>query len=228
MDEETKALLRRIVESQAWRQIAAMNVLGHCLKHVTDVEDKIRVARQLEGSLRVLQEVRELYAELGWTDLESAVRDRVEDMPLPESRHELSICRKLCDLAERVAMEAYVDSSSKQFAAIARTTLAQSDDFEKLRYGRFAEFCAEEGNRPRAQQLLNRWLSVTIPSFGRPGSRGDVRAVELGLRSTSSAGMIERYFSELRPLLEETGLALPDDDTLGLELPAGARAAAAG
>lgn len=219
LDEEGRLILRRVVESQAWRQLAAMNILGHCLKYVTGIDDKVRVTEQLEASLAIFREVRSLYRELGWTDLESAVRDRLDRIPFPESRLEFSVGRYLCDLAERVALEAYADGISKEFAAIARTYLEHSQKFLKHRYPVFLEFCREEGNRPRAQELFNRWLAIALLSFGRPGTRNDARAVELGLRSRTSADMCRQFFTELEPFLEATGLALPEPDVLGLELP---------
>ena len=47
LDEEGRILLRRIVESLAWRQIAAINILGHGLKFVLDLDSKLRVATRV-------------------------------------------------------------------------------------------------------------------------------------------------------------------------------------
>ena len=76
LDEETRTLLRRIVESMAWRQVALINALGHSLKYVTDLEAKLAVASELDLSLRLFRQVEEVYRELGWADLESVVRDQ--------------------------------------------------------------------------------------------------------------------------------------------------------
>lgn len=219
LDEEGRVLMRRIVESQAWRQLAAMNILGHCLKYVTRVESKELVAEELHTSLRLFREVRALYGELGWTDLVAAVRDRLERVPYPASRLEFGICRYLCDQAEHVAMESYVDCALRPFAAIARSylesTRALVPDGDRV----FVEYCAEPGNRPHAQELYDRWLGIALLSFGRPGTAGDRRAVALGLRSRRAADMARSFLDEIEPYRVRCGLRQPGADALGIELP---------
>ena len=99
LDEEARTLLRRIVESQAHREIMSINMLGHCLKYVTELETKLRVAEDLNLSLRLFREVQALYADLGWQDLDSAVRDRMTELPFPESRLEFGVAYHLGHVA---------------------------------------------------------------------------------------------------------------------------------
>ena len=217
LDEEARGLLRRVVESQAHRQIMAINMLGHCLKFVTDLETKLVVAGDLDLSLRLFREVQTLYAELGWRDLESAVRERVEELPFPESRLEFGVAHYVCHLAEEVAMEAYVDCVHPGFAAIARSYVGSTS--RRPRPARFEEFCAEPSNRHRAQELFERWLAIALPAFGRPGTKGDARAVELELRSRSSSEGVGVFFDRLKPFVNTCGLRFPAADSLEIDLP---------
>ena len=219
IDEEGKALLRRIVERQAYRQVVAIDILGHCLKYVVELDDKIRVTRELDASLAIFVQVRDLYRQLGWEDLGSVVRERLGTLPFPETRVEFAVCRYLNDVAEQVVMESYVDSASTEFAEIARSYLGLVESVSANRAGRFVEFCADRTNLPRAQQLFNKWLAVALLSFGRPHTRGDQRTVELGLRSRRSAEMVEEFLGEVGSFCERCGLTMPDGDALGLELP---------
>ena len=82
----------------------------------------------------------------------------------------------------------------------------------------FIEFCRDESNRPHAQQMFNRWFAIAVPSFGRPGSLGDGRAVELGLRSRTSGEMLEVFLEAMREFTTRVGLELPEADQFGLEL----------
>src|SRR5262245_678082 len=109
--EEARPILRRIVESLAWRQLATINILGHGLKFVTELDVKLRVVGELDRALELFQSVRALYGELGWTDLESAVRDRAEGVPYPESRLEFGVAYYVSGLAEEVAMQTFVERS---------------------------------------------------------------------------------------------------------------------
>lgn len=218
-DEETRGLLRKILESQAYRQLMLANIRGHGLRFLPEVGDKRRVARALEASLEQFSEVEALYAELGFGDVVSAVRNKMERVPYPATRMELAVCLFLCERVSWHALGSYTQSACVEFARIAATRLSELRALAEPEDSAFLEFCADESNRPLAQQLVNRWLVITLLSLGRPDSPGDARAIELGLRSKPAAHIVREYLDALAPFLARCGLALPDAATLGLELP---------
>ncbi len=219
-DEETRGLLRKILESQAYRQLMLSNIRGHGLRFLPEVQDKLRVTRALETSLEQFADVERLYALLGMGDVVSAVRNKMERVPYPTTRMELAVCLFLCERVSWHALSAYTDSSCVEFAKIAATRLAELRPLEEPEDPAFLEFCSDPTNRPHAQQLVNRWLVITLLSLGRPDSAGDVRALQLALRSKSVARIVREYLDALAPFLERCQLALPDGAALGLELPA--------
>jgi 1,2-phenylacetyl-CoA epoxidase catalytic subunit len=219
LNEEARTLLRRIVESQAHREIMSINMLGHCLKYVTDLETKLRVAEDLDLSLRLFRDVQRLYAELGWQDLDSAVRDRMTELPFPDSRLEFGVAYHVGHVAREVAMESYRDCRVVEFAAIARSYVAAAAS--RPVPTRFLEFCEDPTNRPRAQELFQRWFGIVLAAFGRPDTKNDERAVELGLRSRTAAESRQEYVERLKPFVAQCGLAFPATDALGEELAAG-------
>jgi 1,2-phenylacetyl-CoA epoxidase catalytic subunit len=207
LDEESRPLLRRIVEGLAWRQLAVINILGHGLKFVTELDVKQRVVGELDRALELFQSVRALYDELGWTDIEAAVRERAENVPYPESRLEFGIAYYVSGLTEEVAMQGFVESRYAPFAAIARKHVEAAR--ERPAPTRFLEYCSEPANRPHGQELLARWVLAARRSFGRVDSQNDARALKLGLK-TKRAAELDRIFCErLAPLLAECGLVLP-------------------
>ncbi len=222
VNEEGRTILRRIIEAQAYRQLMAMNIRGHCLKFCTDIEGKVGLAEELYRNLAILREVRALYRDLGWEDVESAVRDKMARIPYPESRLEFGVFRHLCGLALAIAMDGYADSANKDLAAIARSFLDGRRG--NLEDPEFAEFCTDPTHRPHAQQMFNRWFAIAVRSLGRPGTPGDQRAVDLGLRAETNSQVILRYVAAIRPMLARCGLGLPDPEEFGLALPKGAAA----
>jgi 1,2-phenylacetyl-CoA epoxidase catalytic subunit len=221
LDEEGRTLLRRIIEQQAWRQVMSLNILGYCLRYVTRIDSKVIVAEELAEALRRFQQVRALYRGLGWTDLERFVREKAEEVRYPASRLEFGICRTLCDRAELVAMRSYRDCAVRDFALIARTSVDTMHRLAPEGDRVFIEYAREHGNRPHAQQLFDRWLAIALTSFGRPGSAGDRRAVELGLRDKHSHELVREFVAEMDPYRRECGLEWPDREALGIELPEG-------
>jgi len=207
IDEESRVLLRRIVESLAWRQLAVINILGHGLKFVTELDVKLRVVGELDRALELFQSVRALYGELGWTDLESAVRDRAEVVPYPESRLEFGVAYYISGLTEEVAMQGFVESSHAPFADIAKKHVEAAA--QRPEPSRFIEYCSETANRPHGQELLDRWVLAARRSFGRADSPHDARALALRLKNKRAAELDRIFCERLQPFLGQCGLVLP-------------------
>ncbi len=220
VDEETRNLLRLIVERQAYRQLMVANIRGHGLKFVSGLEEKLQLSEDLNCTLRIYREIERLYESLGGEDLPSAVRTKMERIPYPASRLELAVCLVMCDLAERIAAESYLDCRVAEYGAIARSLLdmvrANTMHGEEL----FARFCKEPDNIPRAKEITSRWLSVAIRSLGRPGTAGDTRALALGLRTRTCAQSTKQFVVGATAFLERCGLPFPSPKALGVELPA--------
>ena len=206
LDEEAKLLLRRIMESMARHQLSSINTLGHCLKFIDEVDVKLVVAGELDLSLRLFRDVRALYSDLGWTDLECSVRDRLNELPVPASRLEFGVAYFITGLAERVAMGSYESSSCPEFAALARSHFDVA--VRRPEPKRFIAYCEDESHRPQAQQFFDRWIQVARGSLGRPDSKGASRAVELGIRSLNAAQMNQKLTELLQPLAKRCGLEL--------------------
>ena len=60
---------------------------------------------------------------------------------------------------------------------------------------------------------------MTVLALGRPDSRADERAVELGLRSRRMADVAREFVEGLEGFLSAASLDLPDQATLGIALP---------
>jgi len=206
LDEESRPILRRIVESLAWRQLAVINILGHGLKFVTELDVKLRVVGELDRALELFQSVRALYAELGWTDLESAVRDRSQEVPYPESRLEFGVAYYISGLTEEVAMQSFVESSHAPFAAIAKKHVEAAA--QRPEPTRFIEYCSEAANRPHGQELLDRWVLAARRSFGRTDSPHDAQALKLRLKNKRAADLDRIFCERLQPFLTSCGLKL--------------------
>jgi len=220
LGEEALGLMRRIVEANAWRQYLGVNMLGHCLKMMGDLEGKRCVTREVAVCLDFYGELEDAYLELGGHDLDYAVRDRLLNVPMPESRFELGLCRLLTDRAQRIALQSYEGSRCAVFASVAARHLERPALVQAAERERMGQFCSDAANLPRAQETFNRWLSISLLALGRPGSAGDARALDLGLRAKSSEELVEAFLTEMKALAEGWGLVIPSADLLPVEVPA--------
>jgi hypothetical protein len=222
-DEETRGLLRKVLEGLAYRHLMLANIRGHGIKFVPDVEGKLEIVYALDAALREFRELERLHANAGFGDIVTAVRGKMERIPYPSTRLELAMCLFLCERVSWHALGAYTNSASRELAAIARTRLEEPAPPDLPLDTAFVEFASEETNRPLAQQLFNRWLGVTLLSLGRPGSPGDARALALHLRDKPVAQIAREYLAGLAQFVRQCHLSMPDAATLGLELPAPAK-----
>lgn len=221
MDEEARALLRQIVERLAYRQLMAANIRGHGLRFLPDLDEKIQCTAELDFSLRTVHELERIYRVLDGEDLYLASRARMDRIPYPGSRLELAVCFALIERAERIAAAAYVNCVYRPFGAVART-LAEAAHSVTLREEHvFVDFCSDPSQAPRARQFFARWLRVAVVALGRPGTRGDARAVALGLRDRHCADVVREFLTEVDPLRRRCGLPFPSFHDLQVELPVG-------
>jgi hypothetical protein len=219
MDEEVKGILRKVLRAQAYRQIMAANIRGHGLKFLLAPEGRSGLVNDIRHILLQVRGVQELYTSIEGGDIRREAASKMERIPYPESRFELAAFLATSDLAERIAMEGYANSSCSELAKIARIDL----DYERTATIRsqklFQEFTEDPAQKPLVRQVLHRWLVICLLALGRPGTVGDRRALELGLRQRSCADSIRSYLEELGPLLEISGLELSELSESGLVLP---------
>ncbi len=116
-------------------------------------------------------------------------------------------------------MESYVECKSEEFAAIAREDLAYERTATRRSRALFEEFAADPAQGPLVRQVLNRWLVISLLALGRPGTAGDRRAIELGLRTRSCSDSIVEYLRRLDPLMQVSGLGRSELEAAGVELP---------
>ncbi|HJO26921.1 MAG: hypothetical protein CMK00_03435 [Planctomycetes bacterium] len=206
LDEESRGLLRQIVERQAWRAIVLANIRGHGQKFLPGVGERRAFANDLAYHLETLEVTEDVHRRLGGEDLYLTVRGRLEDIPYPASRLELGLCLLICELAERVAATGYRASSCEDIARLAERSLAAKWEGSRGELEFLSEFCADEGNRPRVREVFDNWFAIAERSFGRPGSAGDERAVALGLRTSSAGDTAEEFRSRVGEFAGDCGL----------------------
>jgi hypothetical protein len=219
LNEEERGLLRKIMRAQAYRQIMAANIRGHGLKFLVDSEGRIELVEDIQHILDQVNLIQTLYSQIGGGDIRREAAIRMERIPYPASRFELATFLATSDMAEQTAMEGYTDCKCGEFAAIARDDLAHERRATSRSRTLFQEFASDPEQEPLVRQALNRWIVISLLALGRPGTAGDRRAQELGLRSRSCAESIEVYLERLAPLLEISGLDRAELEAAGVELP---------
>ena len=217
--EEEQGLLRKILRALAYRQMMAANLRGHGLKFLVDPEGRLGLVDDMRHIVAQVNRVQTLYSELGGGDIRREAAIKMERIPYPATRLELAAFLAVSDPAERLAMESYVDSKCAELASIAAEDVGFDRVATRRGRARLDEFAKDAHQQPLVRQVLHRWSVVVLLSLGRPGSAGDRKAVQLGLRSRGVDSIMRDYLAELGPLMSTCGLGLEDLREAGVELP---------
>ncbi|MGH7149335.1 MAG: Phenylacetic acid catabolic protein [Planctomycetota bacterium] len=214
-----RALLRQMIESQAYREISAANLFGHSLKFVDDLALKREIVHDLEEEIEHYQATVSLYRDAGFGDVAEAIRDRLGRVPYPESWLELSVAQFLYDRAGKFHLREYRECSYLPYAKAVTRILEEEEQHEDFGAKFLQRFCADPSGRPKAQALFDRWLGVALLSFGRPGTAGNAAAIESGLKGRDSGEVMKEFLEDIKPTMRACGLAFPPREAVGVELP---------
>lgn len=215
---EYRTLLLQLIESQAYRELAAAQLFGHALKYVPGMENKMMIGEQLVEELEHYECTVFLYEGLGG-EVEGVIRPKLARIPYPESWEELAMVQFLYDQAGFWHLREYEKCSYVPYRKIVGKILEEEAGHEGFGEKVLRLWCRSAENRPRAQTLFDRWLPIALLSFGRPGTEGNRAAIELGLKSRDSGAVAQDFVAQLKPAMRACGLVFPARERLEIELP---------
>jgi ring-1,2-phenylacetyl-CoA epoxidase subunit PaaA len=210
-DRKYLSTVRQLLESQAYRESMAAHLFGHALKFVPELRYKKIIASHIVEELEHYEDTVTLYGELGG-DLEALVTDQLatgeKQVPLAESWLELGMAQFLFDRAGEFQLNLYRDCSYSPYARIVGKILEEEMEHEGFGEKVVKEFCKDKRKRSLAQNFFNKWLTVSLLSFGRPDSAGNRYAVKVGLKNRESGEVMQDYINDIKPVMRECGLLL--------------------
>jgi 1,2-phenylacetyl-CoA epoxidase catalytic subunit/(2Fe-2S) ferredoxin len=218
MDSQYRALVKQLLESQAYRELQAANLLGHALKFVPGLGFRQSIAEDLVEELEHFAEVARLYKELEGGDVAEAVSDRLDRVPYPESWPELAMVQFLYDRAGEVHLREYVGCSYVPYRDIVTKILEEEEGHESFGEQVLIDLAKDPAKRVEAQRLFEKWLPVAMRSFGRPGTPGNAYAIEVGLKTRDSAAVMQQFLDDIKPTMRTCELTFPPANRVGVEL----------
>ena len=213
------SLLCQLVEGQAFRQLLLGNMRGVGIPMLPDVPSKRRMAGDLKRSMDLLEKIELLHSELGGFDLVSTVRPRMDRVPMPTSRLELSAGLALLGRAEFAAAAGLVESTHAGLATVARDSRASVREEAETQARVFIEACTHPGHREAAQSFWDRWFPIALRSLGRSRVPRSEHAQAVGLRGGTCIDLLRSFIQDAEPMRRACGLNMPPLGQLGVELP---------
>lgn len=223
MDPKTEpryyATVAQMIRSQGYRELAAATVFGAALRLVPTVAFKKRISRHIEEELEHYEVCCNLYREIGGEgDLDEICSRKVatDDSPIPVigSFLELGVAQFLYDRASAFQLREYENSSFDPYCRVVGKILEEEEGHESFGAEIMIEHCKDPANLPEAQRCFDRWLAVSLQSFGRPNTDANRYAISAGLKTRDSSAVAQEYIDALKTVMRLCGLTFPAAERL--------------
>ena len=217
MSERYFDTLTQMIRSQAYRELAASHAFSHALRYVPTLEYKRQVMEHAVEELEHYEACVALYSELDAGDLDKICTKRLaEDEPIPfvGSFLELGVAQCLYDSASGFHLREYENCSFDPYCRVVGKILEEEEGHEDFGAELLIEYCRDPANRAEAQEYFDKWLAVSMKSFGRPGTAGNKFAIEAGLKTRDSAAIAQDYVDALKHTMRVSGLVFPSRERL--------------
>ncbi|MHC4972149.1 MAG: Phenylacetic acid catabolic protein [Planctomycetota bacterium] len=217
MDQAYFETLVRMIRSQGYRELAAATVFAKALDLVPTIEFKKQVVQHVHEEMEHFEVCCDLYREIGAGDLDEVCTGILrEKAPVPhiQSFLELGVAQFLYDRASAFQLREYENSSFDPYCRVVGKILDEEEGHESFGAEIMIERGRDPAQRERMQEYFNKWLAVSLKSFGRPGTDGNRYAVSVGLKTRDSAAVAQEYLDSLKTIMRIAGLTFPSREEL--------------
>lgn len=221
MTPEYAQMIVQLMESQAYRELAAAHMFGHGLRFVPDKWLRFMVWHIREEAEHY-EAVAKMYRQFTGEEVEPVVRQRLEGKPIPmaESWMELAMAQFLYDRGGFWQLKEYEECSFVPYRGVIQKIVKEEAGHQSLGEKIVVEQCQSGAFDDVKQELFERWLRIGLLSFGRPGTPGNRYAIEHGIKKRDSGECMKDFVADIRPAVSAAGLKFPAPAQLRMELPA--------
>lgn len=217
MDQPYYDTLVHMIRSQGYRELAAATVFAEALLLVPTIRFKKQVVQHVQEEIEHFEACCALYDEIGAGNLdETCAAILREKGPIPPigSFLELGVAQFLYDRASAFQLREYENSSFDPYCRVVGKILEEEEGHESFGAEIMIEHSRDPEQRACIQEHFNRWLAVSLKSFGRPGTKGNRYAVSVGLKTRDSGAVAQEYLDSLKTVMRIAGLTFPSREEL--------------
>jgi 1,2-phenylacetyl-CoA epoxidase catalytic subunit len=220
MSPEYRRMVVQMMESQAYRELAAAHMFGYGLRFVPEKWMKFMVWH-IQEETEHYQAVAKMYRDFTKEEVEPRVRERLSGKPVPfaESWFELAMAQFLYDRGGFWQLKEYEECSFVPYRGVIQKIVKEEAGHQDLGEKIVVELCQSGHHDDVKQSLFEKWLRIGLLSFGRPGTPGNRYAIEHGLKKRDSGECVKDFIADIRPSVQAAGLRFPEPASLKMELP---------
>jgi 1,2-phenylacetyl-CoA epoxidase catalytic subunit len=220
MSPEYRQMIVQLMESQAYRELAAAHMFGYGLRFVPDKWLRFMVWHIREETEHY-EAVARMYREFTGEEVEPRVKERLAGKPVAfaESWFELAMAQFLYDRGGFWQLKEYDQCSFVPYRGVIQKIVDEEEGHQGLGEKIVVELCRSGEHDAVKQSLFEKWLRIGLLSFGRPGTPGNAFAIAHGIKKRDSGACMQDFVDDIRPAVTSAGLAFPAPASLRMELP---------
>jgi 1,2-phenylacetyl-CoA epoxidase catalytic subunit len=222
MDAKMIATLTQMMESQAYRELAAAQMFGYGLQFVPELKWLKFMTWHIREEMEHYEVVVRMYKSFAGESVEPKVNARLANKPIDfaASWFELAMAQFLYDRGGFWQLREYEECSFLPYRDIIAKILKEEAGHQGLGERIVVELC-RSGRFDDVKQLhFDKWLKQGMLSFGRPGTEGNRYAIDVGLKKRDSGDVMQDFLDDIKPAVVACGLKFPKPEAIGLEAPA--------
>jgi 1,2-phenylacetyl-CoA epoxidase catalytic subunit len=223
MDERMIGTLTQMMESQAYRELAAAQMFGYGLQFVPELKWLKFMSWHIREEMEHYEVVVRMYKEFTGESVEPKVNARLAKKPIDfaSSWFELAMAQFLYDRGGFWQLREYEECAFIPYREIIAKILKEEAGHQGLGERIVVEMCRSGAFDEVKQSAFDKWLKQGMLSFGRPATEGNRYAIEAGLKKRDSGAVMQDFLDDIKPAVAACGLVFPRPEAIGLEVPAG-------
>ncbi len=221
MTPEYRKTLTQMMESQAYRELAAAQMFGFGLQFVPELKWLKFMTWHITEEMQHYEAVARMYREFSGESVEPVVNARLRERPVPfaQSWFELAMAQFLYDRGGFWQLKEYEDCSHTPYRQVIQKIIKEESGHQDLGERIVVELCQTGKFDDVKQRDFVKWLRLGMLSFGRPGTPGNRYAIAQGLKKRDSGAVMQDFLDDIKPAVRAAGLAFPPPADLAMEFP---------
>jgi 1,2-phenylacetyl-CoA epoxidase catalytic subunit len=223
MDARMVATISQMMESQAYRELAAAQMFGYGLQFVPELRWLKFMTWHIREEMEHYEAVVRMYKQFTGESVEPIVHDRLGKKPISfaQSWFELAMAQFLYDRGGFWQLKEYEECAFLPYRDVIGKIIKEEAGHQGLGERIVVEMARTGKFDDVKQGFFAKWFKQGMLSFGRAGTEGNKYAISVGLKKRDSGAVMQDFLDDIKPSVVACGLTFPDPASIGLEVPPG-------
>src|SRR5580658_1614661 len=211
LDERYTHTLVQMMQSQAYRELAAAQMFGYGLQFVPELKWLKFMTWHIREEMEHYEDVVKMYQDFTGESVEPIVNGRLQQKPIAfaESWYELAMAQFLYDRGGFWQLREYEDCSFLPYRKTIQKIIKEEKGHQSLGERIVVELTRTGRFEDEKRAVFDKWLRQGLLSFGRPATDGARYAIEVGIKKRDPGVVMQDFLDDIKPAVKACGLTFP-------------------